>query len=219
MRKAIVGCGLFVLLCNAPALMAAPRSEAGDPALRQAQAQALIQMQKLAAERTALQKQNGELTARVGDLEKRIAELETEGKRRDGELGKTQSANEQLRARVERDSERYKDLSERNGKTSAILRDAQADIQLLRSAVQERDHWIADCQAKNDSMYQTNMELLAAYRDKGAFDALKQSEPFTGVASVKVENAVQEYRFKLEDLRTVAFQPAPATQLPQPQAE
>lgn len=203
MRKTIAAISLLVSLCNAPALMAAPRSEGGDPALRQAQ----MQMQKLAAERTALQSQNGELTAKVGELEKRIAVLEAEGKRRDGELGQAQNANEQLRARVERDSERYKDLSERNGKTNATLRDAQADVQLLHSAVQERDHWIADCQARNDSLYQTNTELLEAYRDKGAFDALKQREPFTGVGSVKVENTVQEYQFKLEDLRTVKFEP------------
>lgn len=204
MRKAIAGFWLFLSLCSAPALMAAPRSEGGDPALRQAQAQ----MQKLAAERTALQKQNGELTAKVGELERHIAQLEAEGKHRSGELSKTQSANEQLRARVERDSERYKDLSERNGRTNATLRGAQADVQLLQGAVQERDHWIADCQAKNDEMFKANTELLAAYRDKGAFDVLKQREPLTGIASVKVENAVQEYQFKLEDLRTVKFAPS-----------
>ncbi|HEY9198737.1 MAG TPA: hypothetical protein VIR60_05170 [Gammaproteobacteria bacterium] len=204
MRKAIAVFGLLGLLGNAVAVIAAPRSDGGDPALRQMQAQ----MQKLAAERTALQKQNSELTAKIGELEKRTAELEAEGKQRGGELSKTQSANEQLRSRVERDSERYKDLSEHNGRISATLRDAQADIQLLQSAVQERDRWIADCQAKNDSMYQANTELLAAYRDKDTWDALRQSEPLTGVGAIEVENAVQEYRFRLEDLRTVKFEPA-----------
>lgn len=203
MRKTILGFGLTALLCATAAVTAAPRSEGGDPALRQAQAQ----MQKLAAERTALQKQNGELTAKVADLEQRIKVLETEAKQRGGELSQAQNANEQLRARVERDSARYKDLSERNSKTNATLRDAQADIQLLHNAVQERDRWIADCQAKNDALFKANTELLAAYRDKGAWDALRQHEPVTGLGSIKVENAVQEYRFRLEDLRTVKFEP------------
>lgn len=203
MRKTNPGYAFLALLLGATAVAAAPRSEGGDPALRQVQAQ----MQRLAAERTALQKENAELSAKLAEQDKRIQELEAEAKRHSGELDKAQGANEQLRARVERDSERYKDLSERNSQTNATLRDAQADIQLLHDAVQERERWIADCQARNDKMFQTNTELLAAYRDKSAWDALKQSDPVTGLGAIAVENAMQEYQFRLEDLRTVKFEP------------
>lgn len=213
MRKTILGSALLALLLGAAAVTAAPRSEGGDPALRQAQAQ----LQKLSAERNALQKQNAELTAQLAEQDKRIKELEAAAKQRDGELTQAQGANEQLRARVERDSERYKDLSERNSQTNETLQTAQADIQLLHNAVQEREHWIAACQAKNDGMFKANMELLAAYRDKSAWDALKQNDPVTGLGAIRVENAVQEYQFRLEDLRTVKFAPeteAQAAQVP-----
>lgn len=212
MHKTILGAALLAMLGTAT-VTAAPRSEGGgDGALRQAQ----MQMQKLAAERTALQKENAELAARLAEQETRIRELEAEVKQRSGELGQAHSANEQLRARVERDSERYKDLSARHTQTSASLRDTQADVELLRQAVIERDAWIDACQAKNDALYKANSELLAAYRDKGAWDALKQSEPVTGLGAVKVENVVQEYRFRLEDLRTVKFEPATTGERPQP---
>lgn len=206
MHKTAIGFCLYALLCAANAVAAAPRTDGGDAALRQAQAQ----MQRLASERSALQKENGELAAKLAELEKRVRELEAESQRRSGELGRMQNANAQLRARVERDSDRYRDLSERAGELGATLRDARADIELLRNAVQERDRWIADCQAKNEAMYQANSELLAAYRDKGAWDALAQREPLTGIASVEVERMEQEYRFRLEDLRTVGFESAAA---------
>ncbi|MBI5462539.1 MAG: hypothetical protein HY941_10175 [Gammaproteobacteria bacterium] len=202
MYNAIVRFGALCLLLGAVTVQATPRSGGGDTAARQAQAM----IQKMAAENNALQKQNGELTAKLAELETQIKSLEAEGKRRGGELDQAQRSNEDLRARVERDSERYKELSARHGQTTDTLRDAKADIQLLHGAVQERDHWIADCRDKNEAMYKTNNELLAAYRDKSAWDALKQREPLTGIALVEVENAVQEYQFRLEDLRTVQFE-------------
>ena len=101
------------------------------------------------------------------------------------------------------DSARIAELQETYRKEIGV---ARGDIGLLRNAVQERDTWIADCQSKNEGLYKANGELLDAYRDKGAFAALVQREPVTGIASVKVENAVQEYRFRLEDLRTVKFE-------------
>lgn len=203
MRKTMLGLTLLTLLGGTTAVTAAPRAEGGDPALRQVQAQ----MQKLAAERTALQKENAGLSAKLAEQDKRIQALEAEVKQRSGELDKAQGANEQLRARVERDNVRYKDLSERNSQTNVTLRDAQSDIQLLHNAVQEREHWISECQTRNDKLFQANTELLAAYRDKGAWDALKQSDPVTGLGAIAVENAVQEYQFRLEDLRTVKFEP------------
>lgn len=209
MRKAIIRFGTLCLLLGAVTLQAAPRSGGGDTAARQAQAM----IQKMAAEKNELQKQNGELTTKVAELEARIKVLESETAQRGKALDAAQRNNEGLRARVERDNERYKDLSTRHGRTTDTLRDAKADIQLLQGAVQERDHWIADCRTKNEAMYQTNSELLAAYRDKGAWDVLKQSDPVTGIASVTVENAVQEYQFRLEDLRTIEFKPE--TALPQ----
>lgn len=204
MYKAMIRLSVLCLLLGSAASQAAPRSEGGDTAARQAQAM----VQKMAAEKNALQQQNVELTAKLAELETRVKGLETETRQRDKENAVAQKNNEGLRARVERDSERYKDLSARFGKTTDTLRDAKADIELLHGAVQERDHWIADCGSKNEAMYQANGELLAAYRDKGAWDALKQREPVTGIASVQVENAVQEYQFRLEDLRTVKFEPS-----------
>lgn len=191
------------LLLGSVMVQAAPRVESADSAQRQAQ----MLMQQMAAEKAALQKQNGDLTAKLAELEPRVKQLEAEAKRRSGELSAAQRNNEGLRGRVERDSERYKNLSERYIETTSTLRNAQADIQLLQSAVQEREHWISQCQAKNEDMYKTNLELLSAYRDKGALDALAQREPVTGLGSIKVENTVQEFQFRLEDLRTREFKP------------
>lgn len=201
---------LSAMLLVSVSAAAAPREEGGSDALRKAQ----YLLQKLSTEKAALQTETLRLAE---ELKKAQFELEST----QGSLEKTEQAQEAaqqrnaaLTERVQQDSERLRDLQETYRKE---MGDARADIQLLQNAVRERDQWITDCQAKNDGLFQANSELLAAYRDKGAWDALKQSEPVTGFGSVKVENAVQEYRFKLEDLRTVKFEPTVDVQPPQAQ--
>lgn len=190
-------------------LNAAPREAGSNDALRKAQ----YMLQKLSADKAALEQDNLRLAE---ELKQAQDELDTTRKtleKTEQARGSERQKNAALALRVQADGSRISELQSAQRKA---MDDARADIQLLQNAVQERDRWITDCQAKNDSLYQTNAELLAAYRDKGAFAALAQSEPLTGIASVKVENVVQEYRFRLEDLRTVKFAPSAAAGQQQP---
>lgn len=196
---AVLLCGTGSLLAGGVA-QAAPRGDGGDDALRKAQ----FLLQKLSAEKATLEQENRRLAEELNQVQADLAATQ-------GSLHKTEQAhnaaqqrNEALTQRVRDDSGRIRDLQDTHRKE---IGDARADIQLLQNAVRERDQWITTCQARNDGLYQANAELLAAYRDKGAWEALKQREPVTGFGSVQVENAVQEYTFRLEDLRTVKFVP------------
>ena len=190
---------VLALPCTLPVHAATPREQGGGEALRKMQ----YMMQKLSTEKSALEQENLRLAE---ELKKAQSELETARSKHD----KTEQArvsvqvrNEALLERVRSDSERITDLRAVHGKE---LGDARADIQLLNKAVQERETWINDCQAKNDNLYKVNAELLDHYRKKGVWSALKQGEPVTGIGSVRVENVVQDYQFRLEDLRTVKFE-------------
>lgn len=192
---------VLMLLTLGPVQAAAPRDQGGGDALRKAQQM----LQSLAAEKTRLESENLRISE---ELKKVQNELETAR----GDLDKAERAhgdsrqrNQALAQRVREDSERIAELQSRY---RSELGDAQADIRLLHAAVEERDRWIGECQARNDGLYTANVELLEAYRDKGPLAALAQREPLTGIASVRVENAVQEFQFRLEDLRTVKYEPS-----------
>ena len=208
MNTRVIGSLLLAagMLIGAFSAQAAQREQGGGDALRKAQ----YMLQKLSSEKTALEQENLRLAEEL-----KQAQGELDGTR--SKLDKTEQAHGQAQERNAALTDRVRADSQRIGELQVTYRqeigDARADIQLLHSAVKERDSWIADCNSKNEAMYKANSELLAAYRDKDAWDALKQSDPVTGIASVTVENAVQEYQFRLEDLRTVKFEPE--TALPQ----
>lgn len=195
---------VLLMLSCAFSAQAAQREQGGNDALRKAQ----YMLQKLSAEKTTLEQEN----LRIAEELKQVRG-ELDGTR--GKLDKTEQAHGQAQERNAALTDRVRADSQRIGELQATYRkdigDARADIHLLHNAVKERDGWIAACNTKNEAMYKTNSELLAAYRDKGAWAALKQQEPLTGIASVQVENAVQEYQFRLEDLRTVEFKPETAS--------
>jgi hypothetical protein len=72
--------------------------------------------------------------------------------------------------------------------------------------VKEREQWIGQCQQKNNNMAAAQAELIQRYQDKGFWDTLGDVEPLTGIGKVKTENAVQDYQFKLEDLKATPFE-------------
>ena len=46
-------------------------------------------------------------------------------------------------------------------------------------------------------LYETGLEVLDKYKNKGIWDAFMQQEPVTGLNEVEVENIIEEYRHRL----------------------
>ena len=68
---------------------------------------------------------------------------------------------------------------------------------------------LQDAEKKNLSLYQVNRELLSQYKEKSAWDALRQREPFTGISEVASENEVQAVEDRLyEQLRDINIEAA-----------
>jgi chromosome segregation ATPase len=65
------------------------------------------------------------------------------------------------------------------------------------------------CYGNNKQLLELNRELLERYQNKGVFAAMRQKEPFTGLSQVEVENLVQDYRYKIDDLTVNAPAAAP----------
>jgi chromosome segregation ATPase len=83
----------------------------------------------------------------------------------------------------------------------ATLADRERQGQSLEVALAAEKKEREMCEGKNLKLYQYGAELLERYRTKGAWDAIAQQEPFTGIKDVEIFNVVQEYRDKLDSQR------------------
>jgi hypothetical protein len=205
--------GVFTLLVlSAPAYAEAPKQDAAvQQVLRKAQGalrQLTEEKAQLEADNAALQKDKTALQEQVGKLEaavKLLEPLQGELEKQKAAAAALQNANAGLQGQLDSGKQREEGLHGKLKNTVGQARKIQADNQLLVEAVKEREEWIGACQQKNAAMLDANEELLQRYQDKGFWDKLGDVEPLTGIGKVHTENTVQDYHFKLQDLKATPF--------------
>jgi hypothetical protein len=204
-----VALGLCSLVWGGQVFAEKPKSdEAIVQTLRKAQGmlrQLSQEKIELETKNAALQKQLAEQSAALKALDAKAAKLEP----MEGELKQLMAARQSLEQQLGGQTSRLHAVSEQQKKTQAELHRYQRDNQLLVDAVKERTRWIESCTAKNRDLVRANEEMLEKFGSSGFWDKLAESEPFTGIAAVAKENAVQEFRFKIEDLEVTPWKEAP----------
>lgn len=199
-----------VMLILTMMVSAASAQEARRPA-SDASARLQQQVQQLASERTALQSENARLKEQVAKLEKEAKALATDKEsltRRAGtaesKVSRAEAGQQSVSSRLEATESRleevvakYKELAEQlrkvEGERNELARQAAADGQGLKV-----------CGQRNVQLAAIANEALDRYEKKGCFGALAQAEPFTGLKRIEVENAVEEYRQKIDTLQVPA---------------
>jgi chromosome segregation ATPase len=182
---------VLVLIAMDP-LHAEVRREGGDDAVRKAQ----YMLRQLSQENQGLKARNAELQARLDELGKKHEDA-------GNKLQASNSRNNRLEARISSDAGKFKELMRRYSETVQTLRMANQDNHYLVKAVEERESWIDQCRSSNEELFKVNSDLLHRYGEVAG----RKSDPVTGIGRVRVENEVQEYRFRLEDLQTMEFKP------------
>jgi chromosome segregation ATPase len=172
-------------------------------AQKNALAKAQFMLRQSTAEKAELQQQADTLKQQVEKLAKELAATQ-------GDAGATQQKMQtgfaqtidQWRQRDARQTAQLQELRLQlkvQGEQRAVL-DQRLEIQASNFSV---------CYGNNKQLVDLNRELLERYQNKGVFAAMRQKEPFTGLAQVEVENLVQDYRYKLDDLTVNAPEAAP----------
>lgn len=148
-----------------------------------------------------LHKEKQELQAQLTALQSKFDTLNKEHEKLEEDFEKSSGRNEKLIDRVKGDVEKFNELAEKYREAITILRKANMDNQYMVKAVQEREQWIAQCHDRNNQMFDANSDLLEKYADV----ASGQSDPVFGHGKVEIENELQDYQFKLEDLQVTKF--------------
>ena len=176
------------------------------------------QYQQLAGEKTALQTQVAQMKK---DLDAAKADLAAMKKERDAlktHVGVPQVQVTQLTASrdaaersLEQSKQRMNELVGRFRETATNLRDVEADRTKLRKDLDDRNSAYDKCASSNLQLYEITGEVLDRYEHVGLFTKVSAGEPFTRITRTRLENLVDEYRERAQQLRV---KPAPAAGLP-----
>ena len=207
-RSSLVSVGVMLCLALASENGHAASPKGQDAAAQQVLRKAQGMLRQLSQEKAALETEKAALQEQVKQLEGVVRELEP----LKDEVGRHKSAAEALRnangaleSRINKFREQEMSLLQKQKEIIGKAKLIQADNELLVKAVAEREDWIRQCGDRNRGLIEANGALLDKYRDKGFWEQLGEAEPFTGIAKVQSENAVQDFRYKIEALQVTPF--------------
>ncbi len=166
------------------------------------------QYQQVAAEKTALQAQLAQMKK---DLDAANAELATVKKERDAAkahvgiapatLTQATSAKEAAEKSLEKSKQQLAELVGRFREMAVNLREGEAARAKLGKDLAERNVAFDRCAEDNMQLYEISSQVLDRYEHVGFFTKASASEPFTRITRTRIENLVDEYRERAQELR------------------
>jgi chromosome segregation ATPase len=204
-RHPLSTAGLVLLLSAAviPVRAQVERSGGGE-------AQKFMQQyQQLAAEKTALQAQVAQLKKDLDSAHSDLAAMKKERDELKTRSGGSAAAVTQLTAAkdtAEKNLEQYKqrmtELVGRFRETATTMKEVEADRAKLRKDLDDRNAMFDKCAENNLQLYEINGQILDRYEHVGLFTRVSAGEPFTKITRARIENLVDEYRARAEELRS-----------------
>lgn len=160
------------------------------------------QVRRMQQAQRKLEQEKAQLAAQKAAVE---SELEEEKKKAESEALRASALKRDVNGlRSARDAVAAK-LAETEAelrKTQEAQRAADAEGQRLHSALAAERQQHAACVERGSELRKVSGVVLDLYEKKTCLDSALQSEPFTGLKRVEIENAVEDLRDKLDGLRS-----------------
>jgi len=164
-------------------LVVAGTAAAADVEEQKVLAKAQRMLRQMSLERDAAQAESAKLKAELEQMNRKLAGVK---KSSEAALAKSQESNTALNENLQQ--------------TAQKLHQAESEKNQLQEMVNGQAELIQSCESKNTELVQVNRELLDRYQKKGFFDALLQREPLTQLKRVEIENVVQEYQDRIDQM-------------------
>jgi chromosome segregation ATPase len=166
------------------------------------------QYQQLAAERTALQTQVAGLKKDLDAAKTDLAGLTKERDALKSRVGGAEQAvlqaktsKETTEQSLEQSKQRMNELLGRAREIALNLKEVELDRGKVRAELADRNRAYDACADHNWQLYEIDRELLDRYEHTGLFTRVLASEPFTRLTRTRIENLVDDYRARAEELR------------------
>jgi len=169
------------------------------------------QYQQLAAEKTALQAQISQMKK---ELDTANAELQAAKKERDAlkarsgasaaeaaQLAQATAARQSAEQSLDQTKQRTVELVERFKETIATLKGVESDRVQLQKDNTALNAAFDKCALDNEQLYDISKAVLGRYEHVGLFTKVSSAEPFTRITRSRIDNLVDEYRARAQELR------------------
>jgi chromosome segregation ATPase len=188
-----------------------------------ANAQLAQQYQQVVTERAQLQADNDKLKKQLDDIKKQLLALQQQlvvskksVESSASQLAAAQAASQTSAQSLEQTKTRMQELVNRFRDTAVTLRGVESDRSQLQQQLAQSKSDFDRCAERNYQLYQVDSEVLDHYEHEGTLDHLARAEPFTRIKRAQVENLVDEYKVRAEELRVQKAAPAPPGPAPGP---
>jgi chromosome segregation ATPase len=211
-HRAWAACLPIMLLAGVQPLLAQTQRSGGGEAQKFMQ-----QYQQLAAEKTALQTQVAQMKK---DLDSAHAELAAAKKERDAlkgrsavsaaaaaQLAQANESRQSAEKNLEQNKQRTTELVTRFKETVGTLKGVESDRAQLQKDNVALTSAFDKCAIDNTDLYDISRTVLDRYEHAGYFAKAADVEPFTRITRTRIDNLVDEYRERAQQLRVK--KPAP----------
>lgn len=188
-----------------------------------ANAQLAQQYQQIVVERTQLQADNDKLKKQLEDIKKQLQAVQQQlGASKKGaatsasQIAAAQAASQTSAQSLEQAKSRMQELVGRFRDTAVTLRGVESERAQLQQQLAQSKSDFDKCAERNYQLYQLDTEVLDRYEHEGTLSHVARAEPFTRIKRVQVENLVDEYKVRAEELRLQQAAPAAAALPPGP---
>jgi len=201
-------------VCFAAAAFALACAGLCSPALAQtertgnAEARINQQLQQLSNERAALQSENARLKQDLDKVRKDLDKVtagQTAAENRSRSLqasaSRDEAASRQTQQQLEQTRAQMQELVTKFRETAQTLREVEADRASLKSQVSTREREFKTCVDRNAGLYNLNVEVLEHMENRGFWSAVSGHEPFTKLKRTELENLIDDYRYRADELR------------------
>lgn len=208
----MIALALVALATHRPAVAQAARSSSGN-------AQAMQQLQQLAAERTKLLADNARLQSELDAMRKERDALkkkqeasERNLKGNDVAVARATVRSDALSQDLEREKARLVELVTKFKELAGQLREVEGERSSFKTSLEQRDVELRQCVDRNLALYTLNGEILTRLENPRGLTASSPLEPFTRLKRVELENLIDGYQTRAEEQRppAAALQPPPS---------
>lgn len=203
-RFLTVALAAAMFLMHEPAMSQAARSSSGN-------AQAMQQLQQLAAERTKLLADNAKLQSELAEvrkerdaLKKKQEAAERSAKGTDVAVARAAAKSDSLAQDLEREKGRMAELVAKFRETVTQFREVESDRNTMKTALGQRDAELKQCVERNVALYTLNGEILTRLEHPRGLSASSPLEPFTKLKRVELENLIDGYQTRADEQRPPA---------------
>jgi chromosome segregation ATPase len=173
-----------------------------------ADARVAQQLQQLSSEKVALQAENNKLKQELEQVKAQLQksasaskDLENRNKVLQASAGRGAASSQQTEEQLERSRAQLQELVTKFRETAQTLRDVEVERATVKSQLAAKEREYKVCVDRNVGLYELNKEVLNRMEDRGFWSQVSEREPFTRIKRTQLENLIDDYRYRVEELR------------------